>query len=1065
MTTHDKFPKSFQVLAALALTSIGHIPSALADNPPPCDPCRLDLPPAADPTHVKAIEVKAEKAGLKGWAVSVTWNTIDVPHGAYTPECANVNHQGLQAFDGWYVPLPNPVPPPKIFYMNSGTTRFAMSDNFYARYFDPCKGGPYKSGGSTYNTIKVKAPTPPPTDPPPPDDPPPNDPPGGGGDPPIQPPGGDPNDGGEESHEPCPQGPFVPQQCSPFQHPDTRVAATLPAPTQVEIVAENISFNHSKNGILQYTYDPATVSIPKYFLQEHVETTLSGGNPESPVGGSITWKICQMTGELIITQKEGNPSWYGVRSGANVTLTETTASGSFDVSGYDDCPNQVNDTPAVMMFASQLADEYTKERMRDDAFSHAWEFKGEGFYKQQEPFAKLLINSSEEKVEYAKTKYKIRVPDYLPRPYYVNWVEEFTPEDSNPNDDQVPEKQYITKSATINGNESGVYTIDPRRNPEKEGVWRVQLLMLDAFVDYNRDLNISFDGSDQTSPSKPHRFWVNDDRDMRHVVDPDSPPVGHSGIYEEDDVEPNEKSLADCDDGRLSYLRDLEDLDRIHVDYTPIANKMMALAMSGESIMIKARLEDMEGSPSLNLFTAVEVDGGREYLVGTIDDDTNGNYPHDGIPGQQILGDFGVSLGTVSSGGEIVVTDYNKSAREDGNYRMALLYEGKTPGKGNLYFDVYVGGLKWGSSNPIHLDLKPVRKLYETWTVGHDIPAGVQYTEWPVITQEPVGDWEIPEPGTLEERNYTLLVHGWNCSRFDKEVLFADTQYKRLWQLGYKGRFGSFTWPCFWGYDAISIADLEQKLAHFNGSEERAWNSANGLKKLLENLNARGFSIRVNAHSQGNIVCAEALRLFNGASPVRRYISQMAALNAHAWDSSVPKIFFDGTVPDVYSKYWEPGLSSTNVLEWNNSAISKAYHNNAYHNAYHSNSTRYINHFNVEDWALEWAEINSMQKPAAGYFYYETPNSQYGSLNRASPGKEMHFPQDRYEAFAWIVEWKAKPTGAEGATEGCFDKRDSFDMTTMFGDQHPGHSAPWRSTIQRRFEYWGRFIRDMAYEK
>lgn len=486
MTTHDKFPKSFHVLAALALTSIGHIPSALADNPPPCDPCRLDLPPAADPTHLKATVGAAKKAGLKGWAVPVTWNTIDVPHGAYTPECANVNHQGLQAFDGWYVPTTMT----KTFYMNSGTTRFAMSDNFYARYFDPCKGGPYKSGGSTYDLVKVKAPTPPPVGPPPI---------GGGGDgdggggngdgdgdPPIEPPAVDPYEGGEESHDPCPQGPFVPQQCTPFQHPDTRVAVDLPAATQVEIVSEDIGFQHGKRGFVQYDYLTSNTLTPKYFLQEDAQTTLSGGNPESPVGGSITQRVCPMTNELIVTAKSGNPSWYGVRDLATVNLSETTASGTIDVTSYDDCPNLLNDEPATMLFASSLSDEYTKERMRNDAFQNAWQFKGDGYYLPSSGTAGLWITNSEESVYYYKTRYKIRIPSNVQKPYKALWVQEFTPEDDNLYDSEVPDKQYIFKHEYIQGNESSTYEIDPQSDPEKEGTWETKLVPYSIKVDQDK---------------------------------------------------------------------------------------------------------------------------------------------------------------------------------------------------------------------------------------------------------------------------------------------------------------------------------------------------------------------------------------------------------------------------------------------------------------------------------------------------------------------------------------------------------------------------------------------------
>lgn len=1031
-------------LAALAALGLGS--SVRAENPPPCDPCTVTFPPTALPSDITAQVGAAQKVGLKGWRIPVTWSTIDVPRGAYLPECANNNGNSEQAFEGWYVPTQKT----KYFYLTTGASRFTMSDNFYARYFDPCHEGPFKIGGTAYGLVSIKAPIqddppPPPDDPPPPppDDPPPPPP----DDPP---PPEDPYQDKTETKDPCPP-PFQPGQCSPFNHTDTRVSMDLAEPQQVEIVAENISFQQGKHGFLQYNADSIAIPVPKkYFIQEDATTSLDGGTPESPVGGTITRRICSMTGELIETAKSGNPSFYGVRSGPNVTLTETTASGSISVLSYDDCPNLEDDAPGILNFSSVLSIEYTKELMRNDACDYAWDFKGDGYFRHEAAYAALLVNEMEDVAFYQKTKYKIRAPKSVPRPYKVTWVEEFTPKDDNVYDETIPEKEYLFKNTTIYDapsdtgaqSESDTYTIDPKSDPTKEGSWRVYLLKVDACVDANRDLAIDLGGSDHTNPTKRHRFWINDDRDILHQVDPLPPPVGHGGILEEDDVQSDEKSSADCDDLGLLYLRDLEDLDRIHVDYSSLMP-----GINVESITIKARMETVEGNPSINLFTAVELDGGLQYLFGAVGE-TGDTYPPSGKAGEQLLSGFGSILASVSPGSDVIINDINREAR--GNYRMALLYEGKSPGKGNLYFDFYLEGEKIASSNAIHLDLNPVEDMYETWTVGDVVGGGSNYDVWPFPIAYHTRGKNIPEPETTAEREYTLFVHGWNVPTWEKTKAFGNTQYKRMWQSGYKGRFGIFTWPTFHGNPgATDFFD------HFNGSEERAWNSAKGLKQVIEDRSANGFRVYLNGHSMGNIVCGEALRLFEGVAPVRKYISAQAALSAHTWDPTTKMIVdSDPEMPDVYAYFWKNGSNSTNVTGW---AINwnPSYHASNYHNT----GVEYINHWNRDDWALKNWEVNTRLKPALPKYGY---NVDTGIFDREN--STLTFPDNRYEVFSWAAQSHSYATGAEGKTDGVFNTQRSYDMTGYFGDLHPGHSAQWRSTIQRRFEYWEIFIEHMDYE-
>ena len=431
MSIQTSYSARFPWKPLAALTALSMISTLHAENPPPCDPCKIEVKPSAIAADIDHEVVRHRVDGIAGFTYDVTWKTNTVPKGAYWPTCANVNGEGLQSFDGWY----NPTQMTKSYRLSAGKRVRAQSDFFEAFYFDPCVFSARKSGGNTEHNFWLEGTPANPNEREPKVDPP---------LPPLPPIITDPYEEETETKDPCPP-PFVPGQFSPYRNIDNRQPSVLPAPTQVEIVAENISFSHQKNGFLQYDYNSATTLVPRYFLKETAITSLSGGTPESPVGGTIIRQVHPMTGQIIETAKAGNPSWYGPRAGPNVALTATTAAGSFEVESYDDCPNLEDDTPGTINFTSTLTDEYTKEKMLNDTFAHAWGFRGNGYYLIQNASAALWISDSQEEVTYWKTIYKIRVPTTIARPYKALWVEEFTPDDPDPNDSDVPEKKYDFK--------------------------------------------------------------------------------------------------------------------------------------------------------------------------------------------------------------------------------------------------------------------------------------------------------------------------------------------------------------------------------------------------------------------------------------------------------------------------------------------------------------------------------------------------------------------------------------------------------------------------------------------
>ena len=134
---------------------------------------------------------------------------------------------------------------------------------------------------------------------------------------------------------------------------------------------------------------------------------------------------------------------------------------------------------------------------------------------------------------------------------------------------------------------------------------------------------------------------------------------------------------------------------------------------------------------------------------------------------------------------------------------------------------------------------------------------------------------------------------------------------------------------------------------------------------------------------------------------------------------------------------------------------------------YMPENTRYINHYNVDDWALaasRW-QLNQKSKPDGNYFYGNTIlNTTLRFFHQPFlSSRDLDFPVDRYEIFSRAAEARSYATGAEGATGGAFNVLDSINLKIKFGfeEEHKGHSAQFRSFIQKRWKYWEQVLSDL----
>lgn len=620
-------------------------------------------------------------------------------------------------------------------------------------------------------------------------------------------------------------------------------------------------------------------------------------------------------------------------------------------------------------------------------------------------------------------------------------------------------KEFTVIEVTVDANES---TAEIILGPEAEcpmmegGQYEIvieSLHVLAAAVDMNRDGNISFAGDDQTTATEPLRFWVNDDKDIGHTVD--------GSDWEEDDVP--DKTAEDRSTAVIDCKRDLEDFLLFKIN---VASLTGLIGDDDDELQMKIRINGTgANTPSIRLYPSLWND--IRYLTDESDAQA------------QIAGVYGNSVMSVNSTAQMISSDIwshanSTSSTLNGEHNLRMLLEGEAVGEGEIIVELHYDGEMIAEFNPIHIDLRKAEDLYQTWSCGEVTAAGVDYSSatWPAAAVTKIKGATAPAPATEEQKDLIVFVHGWNMLPTDKPD-FANTMYKRLWHAGYKGCFASFQWPTFWYSEQhggnIPVTNYPNP-HNFNGSELRAWNSAPALKELIKTLapqySVGGKSkIKLYAHSMGNIVAGEALRLLKDEglnNHVSHYVAAQAAISAHAYDNTTANQGLNMKEnPNIYGHYWQPGVTSA-PHRW------RAEGRPSYFSPMEMPSgTKFFLHHNSGDYALNKWKINNTLKPSSNYIYLD--QRAVASFVRYNSTISFNYTKlgifsDRYEIFSWAAQADSLALGAEPATGGKFKPADKLklnDSPFNFDSSAKCHSAQFRSFIQKRWDYWLRTIEQL----
>lgn len=432
----------------------------------------------------------------------------------------------------------------------------------------------------------------------------------------------------------------------------------------------------------------------------------------------------------------------------------------------------------------------------------------------------------------------------------------------------------------------------PDPDTQMRGTCAVYVVSLQLDKNHDGNMDLSFNGPDATSISSPYAFWINNNFDRTVTV---------QGISYDDDVAWADSPGA-LADGDFSYVttygqrviptrRDLEDFARLWV--CGITTNLLNALPAGSTVTLSwgDAGNPNSANPTIDLFAAADANGGIGYLT------------NETTAAQQIDISQCPYIGRLGPGSSIPLRKFynNGTSAWLGNH---FIWCGCSNGIGALTLTVADANNNVLAQTTSYIQITDIKQMYERWTVGdnsyiapaktasladNDLPAGI-----PAFTYG-------PSPGT--NTPYILYVHGWNNEIWSKDRR-AETTFKRLYWQGYQGRFGSCRWPTPYDYNWIS-AVFDGPYDFFNG-ENQAWQSGAGLNGLLNRFSTNyPGHVYLLAHSLGNVVAGEALRLAGTNQLVNTYVASQAALPAHLYDATVTNRFYlELVTPNIFTNWF-----------------------------------------------------------------------------------------------------------------------------------------------------------------
>ncbi len=428
--------------------------------------------------------------------------------------------------------------------------------------------------------------------------------------------------------------------------------------------------------------------------------------------------------------------------------------------------------------------------------------------------------------------------------------------------------------------------IDP---PYEQGTGVVRVISLNADANHDGTLDFSYFGPDQTSPSRPLHFWINDNQDRGDdwgTGIPDQTGLSSDGlIFTGQDA-----------NGNLTYnihgRRDLADFFPVYLNIGSLfQSNVLSSGINPSDPNYHFRLSQADGALRF-AYTDLTPTNFMDYLRNTNEALALQYAPLTTIPaeGVDLTNTFLSAIATAGQG--------------------IILVEAWTNTTQPLMLQIF-NGTNLIAQTQLYLSISEVEQMFRHKglllnTAGEvDLPA------------DRLNDWDVPnEPDTIN-KNF-IFLHGYNVSPNQARGVAAD-MFKRMYWSGSHAKFYAVTWQGDDSQNAI-VADVT---GNFHTNVVHAFNTAPLLNSFLNSLSGTNI---VAAHSLGNMVVLSTLNDYTNEM-INTYFMLDAAVPMEALDgstdSSTNVIHSDwrGYTNRLWASDWYllfPGNDGRSQLSWNN---------------------------------------------------------------------------------------------------------------------------------------------------
>jgi hypothetical protein len=408
----------------------------------------------------------------------------------------------------------------------------------------------------------------------------------------------------------------------------------------------------------------------------------------------------------------------------------------------------------------------------------------------------------------------------------------------------------------------------------QRGTGIVQVISLNADGNHDGTLDFNYFGPDQTTPSHPYRFWVNDNKD-----DGDD---GGDGI-------PNQGTHADTIPGLfLDYVQGSRDL----VDFFPV------------HVSIRSVLKAIPSITNLQ-FVLKQADGALYYLETDL---TPTNYM-DYLRTTNFLQFLGYnSLCTlIQPGGVGLSTNFLTKIRDQGE--GIILVEASKATSQPLILEVWQD-TKLLAQTSLYLSVTEVEQMFR----HKNLMPNINSTNLGAMPDR-LTDMSVTNEPDTNGKNFVFL-HGYNVNPNQARGWFADL-FKRMYWSGSRAKFYGVTWQGADSQiaDAVTI-NLQTNIIH-------AFVTASNLTTFLATLTNGTV---VAAHSLGNMVVLSALNDYQVTNISKFFMIDAAVAVEAIQGNAVPDVNL--IYPDwvsyanrLYASDWWslfPTNDARSTLTWNN---------------------------------------------------------------------------------------------------------------------------------------------------